>query len=142
MKRITIVGAVVAAAGCLGVLGAAQGGLYESSARAPSIPWPGNHQTNVIVISSPGSNWLLQASVPAHKLEFKIQAFPPSARRHSPSAPPTIPAGVYRTVPYSCNVVVPGPNPDDRCIVTPAGGDSSMPIVKPELRFIPWHAAK
>ena len=55
-------------------------------------------------------------------------------------APPvqsTLPAGVYRTVPYSGIVVVPGPHPDDRCVVRPDGGNVSMPIIKPDLRCIP-----
>jgi hypothetical protein len=45
-------------------------------------------------------------------------------------------------VPYNCIVVVPGPHPDDRCVINPQGMESAMPIIKPELRFIPWNAAK
>jgi hypothetical protein len=45
--------------------------------------------------------------------------------------------GVYKTQPYSCIVVVPAKQPDDRSLVKPAESGSAMPVVKPELRFIP-----
>jgi hypothetical protein len=142
MKRMVSVWAVVAALGCLCVLAAAQGVLRKDSARAPSLRWLGDGQSNLVVIPSPGSNLLFLASAPARKPELMIQTLPSSARPHPPSTPPTIPAGVYQTVPYSCIVVVPGPHPDDRCIFGKGSGDSSMPIIKPDLRFIPWSPAK
>jgi hypothetical protein len=142
MKRRVSVGAGTVALGCLCVLAAAQGPLHRGSPPASSMPWPGNAQSNVIVIPSPGSNWLLQGLEPPHKPVFNIQTFPPSARPHSPSSPRTIPAGVYKTVPYSCIVVVPGPHPDDRCVINPGGVDSAMPIIRPDLRFIPRDPAE
>jgi hypothetical protein len=52
---------------------------------------------------------------------------------------PTAPQpGVYKTEPYSCLVVVPGPHPDDKCIVGAPGRGSEMPVIVPELRFIPY----
>ncbi len=54
-----------------------------------------------------------------------------------PSAPPGLRPGVYRTEPYGCIVVVPGPHPDDRCLHNPGDGRFSMPIIRPELRFVP-----
>jgi hypothetical protein len=142
MKRKTIVGIVVGALGCLGLLAAGQGVMHTGSTQASSPHWLGNTQTNVFVVPFAGSNWLFRALPPANKPEFKVQILPPPARPVSSSAPPTVSPGVYKTVPYSCIVVVPGPQPDDRCIVRPGGGDSSMPVVKPELRFIPWSPAK
>jgi hypothetical protein len=130
----------VAALGCMGVLAAAQGVLRKDSARAPSTPWPGKTQSNLVVIPSPRSNLLFLASAPARQPEPAIQTSPPSA--HPPSAPSTIPAGVYKTLPYSCIVVVPGPHPDDRCMFGQGKGETSMPIIKPDLRFIPWSPAK
>ena len=59
-----------------------------------------------------------------------------------PSVPTAISPGVYRTFPYSCIVVVPGPHPDDRCVVNPGGANDPMPIIKPDLQFIPWGPAK
>jgi len=54
--------------------------------------------------------------------------------KSSPSLP--IP-GAYKTAPYACIVIVPGKNPDDHSVVEPAERGSAMPVIKPELRFIP-----
>jgi hypothetical protein len=142
MKRIATVCVVVGALGCLGFLAAGQGIMHTGSPQALSMHWPASTQTNVFVIPFAGSNWLFRALPTANKPEFKVQILPPPARPISPSAPATVPHGVYRTVPYSCIVVVPGPHPDDRCIVRPPDVDFSMLVVKPELQFIPWSPAK
>ena len=55
-----------------------------------------------------------------------------------PSSPLT--PGVYKTAPFACIVIVPGKNPDDRCVVVPAECDSRMPVLKPELRFTPLNS--
>jgi hypothetical protein len=128
----------VGALGCLGLLAAAQGVLHTGPTQAPSTPWPGNTRTNVFVIPFGSTNWLHQPMAPTQKLKFSIQTLPPTALPGSTSASPTIRPGVYKTFPYSCIVVVPGPHPDDRCIVRPPSVDSSMPIIKPELQFTPW----
>jgi len=139
MKRKITVCAVLGALGCSGILAAGQGGLlHMGSSQALIPPWPGNAQTNIQVIPFAGTNRPFRPLPPGHKPETQIQILPPSAQPGSPPAPTTIPPGVYRTVPYSCIVVVPGPHPDDRCVVKPGNVDSSMPIIKPELRFIPW----
>ena len=142
MKRRILVCATVGALCCLVVLAAAPVVLHNESARAPSAPRPGDAPSNLVVIPSPGSNLLLLALAPARKSAYSVQPFLPTARSRPPSASPTIPAGVYKTVPFSCIVVVPGPHPDDRCIFGQSRGESSMPIIKPDLRFIPWNAAK
>jgi hypothetical protein len=49
---------------------------------------------------------------------------------------------VYKTLPYTCIVVVPGPHPDDRAIVNPSSRDYRMPIIRPDLQFIPLHPAR
>ena len=49
--------------------------------------------------------------------------------------------GVYETAPYTCMVIVPGAHPDDSSVHWSGAGPSRMPVVKPELRFIP-RAAK
>jgi hypothetical protein len=140
VKRIASVGAVVVALSCLGILASAQQVLHKDSARAPSIHWLGNAHSNLVVIPSPNSNVLFLARAPGRKPEITIHFNPPST--NLPSALPTIPPGVYRTVPYSCIVVVPGPHPDDRCMFGQGSGETSMPIIKPDLRFIPWSPAK
>jgi hypothetical protein len=45
--------------------------------------------------------------------------------------------GVYKTVPYACIVVVPDKCPDDRSVVALPERGSTMPVIKPELRFLP-----
>ena len=69
--------------------------------------------------------------------EPKVQIFDQTARRQSPALPGQLPAGVYKTLPYTCIVVVPGPHPDDRAVVSPRSGDYPMPIIRPDLQFIP-----
>ena len=44
---------------------------------------------------------------------------------------------VYRTEPYACIVVVPGSHPDDWWLITPGNRGSDMPVIRPELRFVP-----
>ena len=123
---------------CLCVLAAAQEGRHRGSSPSRSMPWPANAQSNLIILPSPGGNPQVPAWALARKPEFKFRVLPPSVRLQAPAAPPAIPAGVYKTEPYSCIVVVPGAHPDDRCIINPGGGDYSMPIVKPDLQFIPY----
>lgn len=55
----------------------------------------------------------------------------------NPAAP--ISPGVYQTVPYSCLVLVPEPQLDDKCIVGGRGGetDPHMPMVRPDMQLIP-----
>jgi hypothetical protein len=143
MKCAVSIGAGVIALGCLCALAADQGGLRKGSSQTPSVPWPGNALSNVIVIPPPGGNLLLPGLALVRKPELRIQTLPLSARLQSSSVPPTIPAGVYTAAPYSCIVVVPGPHPDDRCIINPAGGvGSAMPIIRPDLQLIPRAPAK
>src|ERR1035441_571387 len=107
---------------------------------------PCRTEASIVGGTSAGTDELLVepllALAPARKPEFKIQTLPLSARLRPPTAPPMIPAGVYKTVPYSCIVVVPGPQPDDRCVINPGDVASAMPIVRPDLRFIPLDPAK
>jgi hypothetical protein len=142
VKGIIAGGAVVLALAGLCVLAAAQGVLHSKSASAPTVTWLGNAQSNPIVIASQAGDWPAPVLPPAHKPEFKIQTLPPTAHLRSPPAPPGIAPGIYKTAPYTCIVVVPGPCPDDSAIVSPHGKKYSMPIIKPELRFIPLGPAK
>jgi hypothetical protein len=38
--------------------------------------------------------------------------------------------------------LVPSPRPDDRAIISPSGGDDRMPIIRPNLQFIPLRPVK
>jgi hypothetical protein len=53
-------------------------------------------------------------------------------------AAPILP-GLYQSKPYTCLVRVPGPHPDDKCIVGGgvAGTELNMPMLRPELRLVP-----
>jgi hypothetical protein len=50
--------------------------------------------------------------------------------------------GLYKTEPFSCLVLVPSAQADGRAIVKPKEPSPPMPVVKPDLRFIPWVAKK
>ena len=142
MKRIAIVGAVLGGAGCVCVLAGTLGGLYKDPVPALAMPGWGNARTGVVTIPFSSSTSLLQAGAPTtNKPQLRILINPQAARTKTPFASPVAP-GVYRTFPYTCIVVVPGPHPDDACIVKPGNVDPSMPIVKPDLQFIPWSPAK
>jgi hypothetical protein len=54
-------------------------------------------------------------------------------------AMPSVPPGVYEAEPYKAIVVVPGPHPDDRCIIGQGAAATApaMPMIKPELRLVP-----
>jgi hypothetical protein len=45
--------------------------------------------------------------------------------------------GVYRTEPFACIVIVPTKHIDDTIAVRHPEAGSAMPIIKPELHFIP-----
>ena len=115
--------------------------------------------------------------------QLKGQGIPQPSRPQPPASPVQLPAGVYKTLPYTCIVVVPGPasepggdrdgplslslspsegervpkagegavqgrkaripsgnsHPDDRMIVSPPDIHDPMPIIRPDLQFIPLH---
>jgi len=45
--------------------------------------------------------------------------------------------GVWKTEPFACIVLVPGPHPDDRMAVNPGKAETKMPVIKPSLKFVP-----
>jgi hypothetical protein len=63
--------------------------------------------------------------------------------RTSP-APPQLKPGLYETAPYSCIVQVPGPHPDDGALIGSNSGNnySAMPVIRPDLQFIPRSSSK
>jgi hypothetical protein len=71
------------------------------------------------------------------------------ARTNAPASSTPPKPGIYETAPFTGIVIVPGPELDDRAIIRlpePSEGmampTAPMPILKPELRFIPWPGAK
>lgn len=83
----------------------------------------------------------LYAPFTPHIAPPAVQGLVLSNRVGGPNHPAPVPPGVCETAPYSCIVVVPGPHPDDCCILNPGGG-SPMPIIRPDLQFIPRGQAK
>jgi len=57
------------------------------------------------------------------------------------NAPIVLKPGVYKIEPYAGTVIVPDSHPDDGAIVRLAEDDLAMPIIKPDLRFIPLKPA-
>jgi hypothetical protein len=79
------------------------------------------------VIPSPNvTNQFLQTS---NSPQFVLQ---PQSKNSQPLKP-----GVYQTYPYTCMVKVPAQEHDDCMVHGPAGTNSTMPISKPDLRFVP-----
>jgi hypothetical protein len=54
-----------------------------------------------------------------------------------PAASQALKPGVYQTYPYICVIKVPAPEHDDCMVHELAGTNSTMPISKPDLRFVP-----
>ncbi|PWU08642.1 MAG: hypothetical protein C5B50_29145 [Verrucomicrobia bacterium] len=46
--------------------------------------------------------------------------------------------GIYEAHPYTMIVIVPGPQPDDKCIVSASREtDRNMPIIRPQIELVP-----
>jgi hypothetical protein len=65
---------------------------------------------------------------------FQTKSNLESVKSYSPDLPKP---GVYRTTPFACIVIVPANHLDDPMAVRPAETACPMPMLKPELRFIP-----
>jgi len=50
--------------------------------------------------------------------------------------------GVYEARPYTAIVIVPGPHPDERCIIGRQGQNPSLPAIRPELWLVPREGTK
>ena len=109
-------------------------------------------QTLPLSSPSPAIGALLQAPLGSAAALVHSNTFPRMpGLKHSPVRPPTnvlragVPApGIYETRPYTCIVVVPGPHPDDGCIIgrgrdIAPGPAPRMPMRSPDLQFVPRH---
>ncbi len=159
VKHIVSVGAVLAALAWVCIPAAGQEVGRGESPPAMITRGTGNVRSNIVVIPLTTSNMTGWAWAPATRPELKVRplwqaapsgspgaplVIPPgvqglvlSNRVLVPTAPAMVPPGVYETGPYSCIVVVPGPHADDCSIINPGGGGYSMPIGRPDLRFVP-----
>jgi len=124
--------------------------LLATALRLPSAglwppaetPWPGNPESDVAAIPLARTNLLIPLFASGWQPQFEVPSVPQPTRPQPPTSPGQLPAGVYRTAPYTCIVLVPGLHPDDRSIVSPSSGDYRMPIIQPDLHFIPLGQAR
>jgi hypothetical protein len=116
--------------------------LETDSARAGVTTNSAAFQTNSIS-RVPGGRLLYPQLRYTNLLAGPTSAFPGPFRFNLP--PETVKAatsnsltpGVYMTEPYACIVVVPGHHLDDAIAVNPTQKTAPMPVIKPELHFIP-----
>jgi hypothetical protein len=98
--------------------------------RAPAAVKPPslNPQTGGRIILSTNANGTIRAyTIPA-----------PATGNLPLTNQATLAPGIYKTEPYACIVIVPGPHPDDRSLIQPPSTPSDpMPVIKPDLRFVP-----
>ena len=158
MKQMVLVGGVAALMVCVCALARAQTGLQKGQLQAQAVPWASNLQNQPLVLASRGSAprtlvspatglpvWGIQGLLATNGWPKTLVWNGPGAYATGQTngsvlpAPKCAPApGVYKTAPYGCLVVVPGPMMDDRCIVGLGGGRCPMATIRPELQFLPW----
>lgn len=114
----------------------------------PAEPTGTNHLTNASTNSAPN------AQKPLKLQPRKDQILPLSTNTFGKTPNPSIrkapnpvtstnaawgfPApGVYKTEPFACIVIVPDGHLDEQMLIPAAGPVSNMPVLKPELRFVP-----
>lgn len=69
----------------------------------------------------------VQTGFPATVYREEVKSFSPELPK----------PGVYRTTPFACIVIVPSNHFDDQIAVTPPENACPMPLLKPDLHFIP-----
>ncbi len=126
-------------------VGAVMWCALSSDQRLPfATPWPpsqtawpsqlpGEEASNPLIINE----LVAMPSPPAAQPQPKVPTFDQTPHRQEATRPGQLPAGVYRTLPYTCIVVVPGPCPDESAVLNPGSGNYRMPVVRPDLQFIP-----
>jgi hypothetical protein len=142
VKAILAIGMVVIALGVLGFQSSTRRLPPGGAWRTATTPWPGSPESNAVVIPLSGTNSLIPLPGPAWQPLLIGQSTPQLTPPQPPASSDQLPTRVYRTLPYTCIVVVPGPCADDRAIVSPSSGDYRMPIIRPDLQFILWGPAK
>ena len=136
VKYVMRLKSFLAAAGCLPVLWLGGAAAQTATNHAPLLntnltlraPTPltltnGNH---IIIIST--NRFGSFGNRPFH--------VPPQPKGAN-TAPNALAPGVYKTEPYACIVIVPGEHPDDRMAIHPPDQGSNMPMLKPDLNFVP-----
>jgi hypothetical protein len=104
-------------------------------------PWAGKLESDVAAILLARTNLLTPLFASGWQPQFEVPSVPQPARLQPSLSLGQLPAGVYKTLPYTCIVVVPGPCPDERFFVKPPGGECPMPMIRPDVQFIPFGQA-
>ena len=124
------IGVVVLALAVLCLLGTAPRLPPADSRPGSETPWPVNPESDVAAIPFARTNLLTALFASGWQPQFEAQNMPQPARLPPSVSPGQLPAGVYKTLPYTCIVVVPGPCPNDRAIISPSdSGGYRMPII-------------
>ena len=71
---------------------------------------------------------------PGIEASYQTAQRPEAVKNHLPVRPEP---GVYRTTPFACIVIVPGNDLDASMAIRPPETACPMPLLKPELNFIP-----
>ena len=142
MKAILTMGGVVIALGVLGFQSSARRFPSDNAWPPATTPRPGSPESNAVVIRPSGTNSLIPLPGPAWQRLLIGQRTPQLTPLQPPASSDQLPAGVYKTLPYTCIVIVPAPHLDYGCIVEPGASGFSMPIIKPDIRFIPIAPAR
>ena len=61
----------------------------------------------------------------------------PQQPKQSNTAQNSLAPGIYKTEPYTCIVIVPAEHPDDKSMIRPPETVPNMPVLKPDLHFVP-----
>jgi hypothetical protein len=96
-----------------------------NSASGPATRILRSTNGNIIIITT-------NALGPVSGRTFRAQQ-PKDSKPFSSAALP----GVYSTEPYTCIVIVPVAHPDDQSVIHPPEPAPNMPVLKPDLRFVP-----
>jgi hypothetical protein len=70
-------------------------------------------------------------NAPPRRLSLSARTTP------TPQAQPALKAGIYLTVPYAGIVLVPATGIDDDFVINPGRPCFSMPVIPPDLQFVP-----
>lgn len=86
-------------------------------------------QTNLLLVYPQFHNTVLRTNLNGifPLREFSTNQFPAQFLK----------PGLYKTEPYTCIVIVPDKQADDRAVHKPTVAPFEMPVTKPELRFVP-----
>jgi hypothetical protein len=129
----------------LGKLAFGESGVTSAAPQPLSAPSVQYQSANPLVLwkspaysNSPGMVVLKKGKfVPAARALKSFGTNSPVLFFVVPNVAPFPKPGVYKTEPCAGIVIVPEKHPDDRAIVNLAQGDFKIPVIQPELRFLP-----